>query len=99
MYAIAYKLNNSYTTYIVRDDGVDDHRFDQYQRPVKPLEWKKGAKVKHSFHGIGEISDISGNLLTVHFKESKAYRKRRDVRVGFLFKNKPSEIEGLYLCY
>lgn len=100
MFITAYKLNNSYTTYVIHDYLDDENnKYDYYQKRQDPLEWRKGTSVIHNFHGKGVISSISQNLVVVHFKNSKIYRKQRDIRVGFEFKNKPSEIESLYLCH
>lgn len=99
MYATSYKINNSYTTYVIHDYGENAPRSYTYQKPVKQLEWKRGAKVNHAFHGKGVINNISNNQVTVHFNESKVYRKRKNIQVTFEFKSKPSEIDSLCLCY
>lgn len=99
MYATSYKINNSYTTYVIHDYEEDYGSCFQYKEPIKPLEWKRGAKVNHAFHGKGVINNISNHQVTVHFKESKVYRKLKNIQVTFEFKSKPSEIDSLCLCY
>ena len=99
MYVTSYKINNSYTTYVIHDYGEDTPRSSAYQKPIKPLEWKRGAKVNHTFHGIGKISKIGNNQITVHFSNTKAHKRLRNIQVTFCFKAKPSEIENLWLCY
>ena len=98
MYARKYKLNNSYTTYVIIDCEDDERPKSEYQKPQKPLEWKVGAKVSHSFHGKGVISSISEHRITVHFKDSKMFRKMGSFQISFEFKIKPNEIGSLHLC-
>lgn len=99
MYVTSYKLNNSYTTYVIHDYEGCDH--ETYSRPKtrKPLEWKCGAKVSHSFHGEGVIRGISDNKITVYFKQSKIYRQLKNVQIQFEYKVQPSDVESLRLCY
>ena len=99
MYTTSYKINNSYTTYAIHDYEEDYISSFQYKKPVKPLEWKRGARVTHSFHGKGKILDISNNQITVSFSNSRALRKYKNITVTYEFKKKPSEIDSLRLCY
>ena len=100
MYAKKYKLNDSYTTYVIIDCEEDEVRKEpEYQKPRKPLEWKPGNKVSHTFHGKGVISSVTDNRVTVHFKGSKMLRKIKSFQITFEFRNKPSEISSLHLCY
>ena len=99
MYATSYKINNSYTTYVIHDYEEDYGSYFQYKKPIKPLEWKRGAKVKHSLHGKGKISDITKNRITVSFSNSRAFRKAKNITVTYEFREKPSEIDSLCLCY
>ena len=94
MYVTSYKLNNSYTTYVVRD-GEDNVK----SYPVKTLEWKCGAKVRHSFHGQGIIRGIANHKITVYFKQSQTFKKLKNIQVTFEFQNMPSELDSLRLCY
>lgn len=100
MFTTAYKLNNSYTTYVIHDYGecYNDYYF-HYQKTVKPLEWKIGAKVKHSFHGVGFIQGISDHLIIVQFSESKTFKRLKNFQVTFKFIITPKEIDNLRLCY
>ena len=99
MYAIPYKLNNSYTNYVVVDYDDTNKSADQYTKQRKPLEWKRGNKVRHDFHGVGVISCISDHSITVHFKNSTINRKLKNFQVTCSFDKKPSEVESLSLCY
>ena len=99
MYATTYKINNSYTTYVIHDYGENHSKSYTYQKPAKQLEWRCGAKVNHVFHGKGVINNISKNYITVHFKESKMNRKFKNIQVTFEFRTKPGEIDSLCLCY
>ena len=99
MYTTSYKINNSYTTYVIHDYGEDTPISYTYQKPVKQLEWKRGAKVNHAFHGKGVIISIANNHVTVQFKESKVFGRHKSIQVAFEFKNKPNEIDSLRLCY
>lgn len=99
MYATSYKINDSYTTYVIHD--WDNCRSDNYtyRKPAPKLEWKKDAKVSNYFYGIGKICDISNHMVTVYFKNDKAPKKMRSILVSFEFKHMPSEIDSLKLCY
>ena len=99
MYVTSYKINNSYTTYVIYDYGEDTSGAYQDQKPAKKLEWKNGARVYHSFHGNGVISSISSNKIVVHFKSSKVLRKCKSIQAVFEFKNSPREVDSLRLCY
>lgn len=98
MFVTTCKVNNSCTTYTVLNYEDDFDQTFKYQEKRKPLEWKRGVKVKHSFYGWGVIDQISHNQVTVCFKESKIYRRFKNIQVTFEFKSKPSEIDGLFLC-
>ena len=99
MYTTSYKLNNSYTTYVIHDLGRDRSDSYTYRKPVPKLEWKKGAKVYNYFYGIGKICDISNHKVTVYFKNEKAPQKMQNILVSFEYKNMPNEIDGLRLRY
>ena len=100
MYAKKYKLNDSYTTYVIIDcEDNEVRREHEYQESRKPLEWKPGNKVNHAFHGKGVISSIIDHKVTVNFKSSKILRKVKDFQITFGYINKPSEISNLHLCY
>lgn len=101
MYTTSYKLNNSYTTYVIHDYecASNNDYYVHYHKPTKCLEWKPGTKVKHTFHGIGVINSISQNQVLVHFKNSKAFKKFKNIQVAFEFKQAPKEIDSLSLCY
>ena len=97
MYVKSYKLNNSYTTYVIHHSNSDDvESNNECSSYCKPLEWKCGVKVKHAFHGTGIISSISENQIVVHFKHSKVGKK--NISVSFFFENSPDEIDSLNLC-
>ena len=98
MYVTTCKINNSYTTYTVLDYEDDFNHMFKYQEKRKSPEWKRGAKVKHVFHGIGVISNISDNQITVQFQKSKVYRRLKSIHVVFEFKNEPGEVDSLRLC-
>ena len=99
MYATSYKLNNSYTTYVIHDDSEDNRKPNIYQKPSKPLEWKCGAKVSHPVHGKGVICSMPDHRIFVQFNASKAVgRRRARVVVEFSYAKKPTEIMGLRLC-
>ena len=99
MYVTSYKINNSYTTYVVHDCEEEVPKICNTQKSAKPLVWERGARVKHPFHGKGKIQDISHNQITVSFNNSKALRKAKNIIVTYEFKTKPSEIDCLHLCY
>ena len=99
MYATSYKINNSYTTYVIHDYGEDYNKYYEYRKLVKALEWKCGAKVKHYFYGEGKIKNITDNQIFVGFCNTKAPKTLRNIQVAFEFKKVPSEIESLRLCY
>ncbi len=94
MYVTSYKLNNSYTTYVVRD-GEDNVK----SYPVKTLEWKCGAKVNHYLYGEGIITSIKAKKVFVKFCDSKAPKALRNIQVMFEFKKTPREINSLKLCF
>ena len=98
MYVTYYKLNNSYTTYVIHDDG-GYNTSNQYRKSTKPLEWKCGSSVNHMIYGKGVIQSISKNRITVRFNESKIYRNIKYIQITFEFKTRPSEIDSLCLCY
>lgn len=98
MYTTSYKLNNSYTTYVIRDNGKDDKHYE-YRKPVKLLEWKSGTKVKHNYFGEGKIKKITDNQIFVGFSNAGASKRWRNIQVIFEFKKAPSEIGSLKLCY
>lgn len=98
MYTTSYKLNNSYTTYVIHDYGEDTSESHIYRRAVKRPEWRCGARVNHTFHGKGEIVSIADHRVTVLFKASRICGGFKRIQVSFEFKVKPSEIGGLYLC-
>lgn len=95
MYVTSYKLNNSYTTYIIHN--YNEGNSQSY--PVKTLEWKCGAQVRHSFHGQGTIQSITNHKITVYFKQSKTFKKLKSIQVTFEFQKLPGEIDSLRLCY
>jgi hypothetical protein len=99
MYIRKYKLNYSYTTYVVVETEfeVPTREFPTHKKK-KALEWKKGSTVKHAFHGKGTIVDITEGEITVKFNKSKKVPCLRNFVVTFDFKNKPSEINNLHLC-
>ena len=99
MYVTSYKTNNSYTTYVIHDYGEDRRKYYKYQKPVKNLEWKNGARVYHSFHGNGVVISISSNKIVVNFNSSNVVRKCKSVQVTFEFKKSPKEVDSLKLCY
>lgn len=99
MYATSYKINNSYTTYVIHDYGEDTPRSYTYQRQVKQLEWKRGAKVKHYFYGDGKIKNITDSQIFVEFCNARAPKTLSNIQVMFKFKKVPSEIDSLRLCY
>lgn len=98
-YVKSYKLNNSYTVYIIPKNEDFCNTIKHYYYPVnQKLEWKPGAKVSHYRHGIGVIKSISKNSISVNFNASKISRKPQNIQVSFEFKNNPKEIESLKLC-
>ena len=99
MYVTNYKINNSYTTYVVLNSESDEYHNYFYRKSTPKLEWKKGAKVSHYFYGIGKICGITNNQVTVHFKNNKSCKKFKNVQVSFELKNKPDEIESIKLCF
>ena len=99
MYTASYKLNNSYTIYVVHDYGKNSEESYWYRKPGKPLEWKSGTNVRHSRYGKGVIKGISNNQVTVNFNDPKAIKKYRNIQVAFTFKKNPRDIDSLTLCY
>lgn len=99
MYATAYKINNSYTTYVVHDNGEDYNKYYEYRKPIKASEWKRGAKVKHYFYGEEKIKKITETQISVGFCNARAPKRLRNIQVTFEFKKAPSEIDSLRLCY
>ena len=99
MYVTSYKTNNSYTTYVIHNSGEDRSDNYYYRKPMPTLEWKQGAKVSHSFYGLGTISEITNHLVKVHFKNAKMIKKFRNIQVAFEYSMKPCEIDSLRLCY
>lgn len=99
MYVTSYKINNSYTTYVIHDSDNDRGDNYTYRKSTPKLEWKKDAKVYHYFYGIGKICEISNHRVTVHFKNSKDQKRLRNIQVSFEYKHMPNEIESLRLCY
>ena len=73
-----YKLNNSYTTYVVDDYEIEkqEQRLNQCNNHNSKTEWKIGAKVVHWHYGKGEICDITDNLISVKFVYKKPYWKK-----------------------
>lgn len=99
MYVTSYKINNSYTTYVIHDSGDDRSDNYTYRKPTPKLEWKKDAKVSHYFYGIGKICEITNHMVTVHFKNSKGQKRMRNIQVSFEYNRMPNEIDSLRLCY
>ena len=99
MYAVPYKLNDSYTTYVVLDWYEPRHNNYYSLLDKKPLKWEVGAYVKHPFHGEGEICYIDNHKLSVIFYNSRQFVRRTPIKVDFEFSLKPSEISSLRLCY
>ena len=71
MYVTTCKINNSYATYTVLDYEENNHSV-RYKEKRKPLEWKRGSRVIHPFHGKGIINSISERLVLVRFYASKS---------------------------
>ncbi len=99
MYATSYKINNSYTTYVIHDSKNYHSKRGTYCKPQPKLEWEKGAKVSHYFYGNGSICDITNNTITVQFQNNKACKRLANIQVVFEFACKPCELESLKLCY
>lgn len=99
MYVTSYKLNNSYTTYVIHDS--DDDRSDDYtyRKPAPKLEWKKDAKVSHYFYGIGRICEITEHMVTVHFEKARVRGRMSNVQVSFEYNCMPNEIDSIRLCH
>lgn len=95
MFIQKYKLNNSYTTYVV----VDAEEPQMKTVRIKSIaDWMVGSKVIHAFHGEGIISKLGHHELAVIFKSSKVFRNVKDVIISYNFINSPKEIENLKLC-
>lgn len=99
MYATRYKINNSYTTYVIHDSKNYRSKKGVYCKQEPKLEWEQGAKVSHYFYGKGIVLEISSNTIIVHFQNNKVCEKFSDIQVVFEFACKPCEIESLKLCY
>ena len=99
MYVTKYKLNNSYTTYVIHNSREDYSDNYHYRKPTPVLEWKQGARVLHDFYGIGTICEISKNLVKVHFETPKTLKKFKNIQVAFEYQTRPNEIDSLRLCY
>lgn len=99
MYATSYKINNSYTTYVIHENGEDYNKYYEYRKPIKALDWKRGAKVNHYFYGKGKIKNITQNQILVSFSNANGPKFLRNIQVMFEFKKTPREIESLKLCY
>lgn len=99
MYVTSYKTNNSYTTYVIHNSGKSRSDNYYYRNPMPTLEWKQGAKVSHSFYGMGTICEIENNLFKVHFRNPKMKKRFRNIQVAFEYSIKPNEIDSLRLCY
>lgn len=101
MYIKEYKLNHSYTTYVVIETEEDEPRVKECSTNmhVKPLKWARGSKVNHSFHGKGVICEIGNNEVKVRFEKSKLFPKIKSFVVTFNYLTKPNEIGNLTLCY
>ena len=98
MYVTAYKLNNSYTTYVVKECDDKTKSFRRNERPRKTVSWNCGAAVKHWIHGKGRINRMGANQITVCFDDSRIFGKNRSVQITFTFQNSPREIDALSLC-
>ena len=98
MYVTSCKLNNSYTTYIVRDYGKKSTQYRTDCHAEHSSDWKCGTLVKHYFHGLGKIQNISDKQLTVRFNNSAVVSKKSNILVTFMFQNNPYEVESLRLC-
>lgn len=99
MYVTSYKINNSYTTYVIHDSGDDRSANYTYRKPTPKLEWKKDAKVSHYFYGIGKICKITNHIMIVHFENAKGPKRMRNIQVSFEYNRIPNEIDSLKLCY
>ena len=99
MYTTSYKLNNSYTTYVIHDNVYNYNKYYEYKEPPKTLEWKCGAKVNHYLYGEGIITSIKAKKVFVKFCDSKAPKALRNIQVMFEFKKTPREINSLKLCF
>ena len=101
MYIRKYKLNNSYTTYVVieNEENESTRKKNKIFKDKKQLEWVRGSKVNHSFHGKGVIYDVGNNEVKVCFERSKFFPKIKNYIVTFAYCIKPNEIEGLTLSY
>ena len=100
MFKVSYKLNDSYTTYVIlNDEENESNKVGRYywEPKKKNAQWKAGDKVNHIFHGEGKIERIMKNNIAVLFSHSKALCNKR-VRVVFNYKHSPSEIDSLKLC-
>ena len=91
------KLNNSYTTYIVVEDGEETYHV-AHARPQKEAKWKPGCKVFHTFHGQGVVSKMNNHQIVVRFSNSKVLRNAREFTISFRYLNSPREIDNLKLC-
>ena len=98
MYVTAYKLNNSYTTYVVKECDDETKSFRRNESPRKSASWNCGATVKHWTHGKGIINRMDSNHITVCFDDSKIFGRNRLVQITFTFQNSPREIDALCLC-
>ena len=89
-----YKLNNSYTTYVVDDYEIEkqEQRLNQCNNHNSKIEWKIGAKVVHWHYGKGEICDITDNLISVKFVYKKPYWKKKQFYQIITFEIKDKEI-------
>ena len=96
MFIQKYKLNNSYTTYVVMDDGKEEFKTVRLKSLV--TDWSVGNKVIHPFHGEGTISMLGSNELAVVFRSSKLFKNVKDVIISYTFNNSPKEIDNLKLC-
>ena len=101
MYIRKYKLNNSYTTYVVIENEENEpmRTENEIYKDKKTLEWVRGSEVNHYFHGKGVICDIRSNEVMVRFGKSKLFPKIKNYIVTFAYSTKPNQIEGLTLSY
>ena len=91
------KLNNSYTTYIVVEDGAEPHHVMR-RKLHKEVKWESGCKVVHAFHGEGVICKLNDHQIVVRFAKSKALRNARNFTISFEYFKSPKEIGNLKLC-
>ena len=98
MFVRRYKLNNSYTTYVVSEVEMYE-KVGNYVPKREELKWEIGVAVMHVLHGKGVISSIAENCVTVEFSNSKHMGRNKRFWARIERNSTVGGFENLRLCY